>query len=142
MSEEKAAASVTSPTTPAQQVTAAADGTRRSVIEDFASPIHYFAHLHSVAIEGFDRVIELAKQDAQKAAANAFGTYMSWAKSIVEVSGRELALLRALEHHIVKNTLTEEVLADIMNLLGQHRKQVQDANAANAAAQAKTGEKK
>lgn len=129
MSEEKKAPA----NTPAAQLDAAADGTRRSVVEDFASPVHYFAHLHSVAVTGFDKVIEAAKEDAKKAAERAFSVYMGWAKSIVETSGRELALLRALEHHIVKQTLTDEILGDILNLLGQHRKQVQDANNASQA---------
>lgn len=108
------------PTTPAQQLENAADGTRRTTIADFASPLHYHASLHMKSIAAFDQVVAAAKQQAIKFTAN----YLDWARGVVDAMGKELAFFRTLEHHIKNNTLTDENIADILNGLELHRKEV------------------
>lgn len=118
------------PTTPVQQVDAAADGTRRKTVADFASPLHFHAHLHMQSIAAFDTVVAAAVQNAKQAAERMFSNYMNWARGVVDAQGKELAFFRTLEHHIKNNTLTDENISDILNGLEAHRKAVLEAGKA------------
>lgn len=126
------------PTTPAEQLASAADGTRRKTIADYASAVHYYAALYQNSIDQYQIVVDLAVNEGKTGAERIIGKYLGWAKGVIETQGKELALLRAIEYHLVNGSLTDENAADILNLLAEHRKSIQDKNAAAQEAQTAT----
>lgn len=84
-----------------------------------------------------ERVVAVNRTASEQAAKLVAGN-LRMLTSIIEVQSKELALFRELEHHTVSQTLTEQLLQDILNRLNTLRAEAAQAvRTAQAAVAAK-----
>lgn len=78
---------------------------------------------------GLDQTVKYAGSRA----ASFMQNYLAHFSNVIQSQHRELSIFRRLETHMRNNTTTNEVVADTMNALLEHRESVQKANEAAAA---------